>query len=101
MIHEFMTRRVVFPTKWANEIVRWIQGVCSPSGTIRIKNTLTPGGTSAEIDVNVDLLAEKIAEKLDARYVKKDDLASYVDGTSITCASGVLAVSADFVRQNS
>lgn len=99
MIHEFMTRRVIFPTKWANEIVRWIQGIRSPNGTIKIKNTLTPTGTGPEFDVNIETVAAKVAEILDARYIKKDNLRSYIDGSSIVANGGILSVSADFVKR--
>ena len=56
MIHQFDKKKRVlfFPTGWANSVASWCAGVSSPTGTIRIKNTLTPkeGGVSLEIDIN-------------------------------------------------
>ena len=98
MIHVFQNAQVLFPRRWANSVARWIQGLCSPSGTINIKNTLEPSGTGAELDVNIDAIAAKLAERLDKRYIRYSELPHIVDGTSITATAGVLSVSSDFVR---
>ena len=66
MISEFKKKKLLFfPIPWANEIVKWISGINSPSGTIKINNTLSPSDkTSMTIDVDIDVVARRVAEIL-------------------------------------
>lgn len=100
MIHKFTKPRLGFPVKWANEIVDWIGGICSPSGTLKIRNNMSPGESgSALIDVDVEVLAQKIAEKLDRIYVRKDGVQEISDNRSIIYENGILSVNPDFIRE--
>ena len=66
MISEFKKKKLLFfQIAWANKIVKWISGINSPSGTIRIVNTLSPSDkTSMTIDVDVEVVARRVAEIL-------------------------------------
>ena len=58
MIKE-LTRKTLFaPRRLINEMVRWILGVHSSEGTIRVANTATPG-EERSLDLNVDVDAMK------------------------------------------
>ena len=60
------TRRALFfPVKWANAVSRWLLGVHSPEGTIKISNTANPKqDKSVGLDVDVDAVLSKIAPLL-------------------------------------
>lgn len=67
MIHGFDKKKRIlfFPASWANAVVDWISGVCSPRGTLKIKNTLLPKENgSVEIDVDIERVASLVLERL-------------------------------------
>lgn len=107
MIHFFQGRRrfPFFPKKWANSIVRWIAGVHSPTGTISVRNTMSPNDDgSLALDVNVGVLVKEIMERLELRpYTQversrfKFHLRGCVDGSSIKMDDGHLGVSREFI----
>ncbi len=58
MIKELARKTVFAPRRLINEMVRWILGVHSSEGTIRVANTATPG-EERSLDLNVDVDAMK------------------------------------------
>ena len=68
MIHLFNKKKKLlwFPVAFANSVAAWCLGVCSPKGTISIKNTATPkeGGSSLQLDINEDKVASMIASQI-------------------------------------
>lgn len=110
MIHLFNGKKRIlfFPVGFANSVARWILGVHSPSGTISIKNTATPGDNgSIALDVNVDALRRIMAGVIDdhdltEREIKrtKDIVHSAIDGTSLIMGGEHISVSMDWLQQN-
>lgn len=110
MIHLFNSKKRIlfFPVGFANSVARWILGVHSPSGTISIKNTATPGDNgSLALDVNVDALRRIMAGVIDdhdltEREIKrtKDIVHGAIDGTSLIMGGEHISVSMDWLQQN-
>ena len=106
MIHEFGKRkRVLFPTKWANSVGRWISGICSPSGTVRVGNDMDPGnGPSLRLDVNIPEVLKHARTELGDTYVLRKELTNLLsgmcDGQSIIMKDGVLTVNREWLRYN-
>ena len=110
MIHLFNGKKRIlfFPVGFANSVARWILGVHSPSGTISIKNTATPGDNgSIALDVNVDALRRIMAGVIDdhdltEREIKrtKDIVHGAIDGTSLIMGGEHISVSMDWLQQN-
>ena len=84
MIHLFDKKKRVlfFPTGWANSVASWCAGVSSPTGTIRIKNTLTPkeGGVSLEIDINEERIASLALQAVENRTQFSDTERNLIKG---------------------
>lgn len=99
MLREFLNKQILFPRGWANSVTRWLTGLNSPSNTISIRNALSPDTKGPEIDVNVDVLAKKVAQLLDQRYMRISEIRNYIDNVSIVAPSGVMRVNDDYVRQ--
>ena len=86
-------RRILyFPRKWANSVSRWLLGIHSPEGTIRITgNTPNPEGEkSVGFDVNIGTVASKVRARLSAlgftaaqRTAIKSVFRECLDGLSI------------------
>jgi hypothetical protein len=82
---------IFFPKKWANAVSRWLMGVYSPSGTIKITNTANPDEHgSLGLDVNIDAVIRKMEKKLHSRRFSeserlqiRDTIRAYIDGVSI------------------
>lgn len=73
MIHLFEKKGAIvfFPKDWANDIVKWISGIHSPTGTIKVQNTLTPDEKkSAAIDVNLPELVKELQRHFVGRNEK-------------------------------
>ena len=108
MIHLFQGRRKLFsfPKKWANSIVRWISGICSPSGTIKVSNTMDPGDdASLELDVNMDAVAANVLERFEVRPVTNEErdrmkhlLRGMLDGSTILMSDGHIYVASDWIE---
>ena len=94
MIEEFKDKRprVFFPTKWANSVARWIQGLHSESGTIKTDNTLDPKEKAASIDVDIDAVVAKSKPLLLKFFVGRADKTA-IDNESIIVKDGKFAVS--------
>lgn len=69
MIHELTGKgRLLFPRKMFNAVVRWILGVHSPSGTIKVSNTANPkGDKSIGLDVDIEAVTSKVRKAFDER----------------------------------
>ena len=106
MIHTFSKKRLVFfPVSWANSVARWILGVFSPTGTIKIKNDAEPGrDKSISLDVNVPEVLRVAKTQLDESYVSRQEvktlLANMCDGQSIIIKDGVLTVNREWLQYN-
>lgn len=109
MIREFKkkTKALFFPVKWANSVSRWILGVYSPTGTVKIKNTANPGEDgSIALDVNMDSVARKIKEFLESQTLTENDrkkiktvLRGNIDGNAIKFLGEHLTVDKDWLRE--
>ena len=84
MIHQFDKKKRIlfFPTGWANSVASWCAGVSSPTGTVRIKNTLTPkeGGVSLEIDINEERSASLALQAVENRTQFSDTERNLIKG---------------------
>lgn len=84
MIHQFDKKKRIlfFPTGWANSVASWCAGVSSPTGTVRIKNTLTPkeGGVSLEIDINEERIASLALQAVENRTQFSDTERNLIKG---------------------
>ena len=69
MIHELTGKgRLLFPRKMFNAIVRWVLGVHSPSGTIKVSNTADPkSDKSIGLDVDIEAVTSKVRKAFDER----------------------------------
>lgn len=108
MIHLFSKKHPIFPIRWANSIANWCLGVCSPKGTISIKNTATPkdGGRSLELDVNIEKVFSLLAKSLDGKNlseVQKKGVAKIIEGSVnqkiITYRDGILDIDTERLKQ--
>lgn len=108
MVHLFDNTWPVlkFPVRWANSVTRWIQGVRSKTGTIKIANELDPGdGGSVSLDVDIESVAAKIAEALGMKSMTRDELLAIVlaavDGASLEASNGRIKISEEWLAQHS
>ena len=105
MIKE-LTRKTIFaPRRLINEMVRWILGVHSSEGTIRVANTATPG-EERSLDVNVDMDAMKAhsdewAASRGLSDVQREETANvmrqHLDGMTLVWQNDLAAVNADWL----
>ena len=112
MIHLFDKKKRVlfFPTGWANSVASWCAGVSSPTGTIRIKNTLTPkeGGVSLEIDINEERIASLALQAVENRTAFSDTERNLIKGMFqgatdqkiLTYRNGLFGIDMDALRRN-
>ena len=105
MIKEFKSkaRMFFFPKAWGNAVARWITGIISPSGTIKIKNT---ENGSLELDVNMDAVCSRVRMAMDGRALTKAEsekikavIRAVLDGVSIKWGDGSFGVDADYLRE--
>lgn len=99
MIHLFQTRRRVlfFPVSWANSVARWLLGLTSETGTIRVTNSVAPdGGRAPSIDVDVAEVVRRAEGELAERFVSRRG-ASGVDGVSVQMHNGALRVNEEWL----
>ena len=107
MIHLIQGRKrlLFFPKSLVNSIVRWIAGVHSPSGTIKIRNTMNPSDESSiALDVNVEAVTHEVLEKFETRPVTNEEckrmkqhLRGMVDGSSVQMSDGHVSVNGEWV----
>lgn len=98
-------RRLFFPRALVNAIVRWILGVHSPTGTIRIANTATPdAGRSVALDVDMDAVMSACDKRAERRGLSKpqreavrDTMRAHLDGNSLVWGEGVAQVNTEWL----
>ena len=70
-------RRGLVPRDVFNSIVAWIRGVQSPSGTLHIKNTLSPSENgSIEIDVDLEHVYQYLRERIAKDFATHEDVSA-------------------------
>lgn len=108
MIREIKGRRGLFWPRWlVNEIVRWILGVHSPNGTIKINNTANPGNErSIALDVDMDAVISEANRRNENRGLSKaqredarDVVRACLDGNSLTWGDGAASVNSEWLEQ--
>lgn len=108
MIRELKGRSgLFFPRRLINEIVRWILGICSPTGTIKIGNTAHPQeGQSMSLDVDVGAVAGRVAKRIGNRPLTAnqrkdvcDVIRTHVDEVSVVWRDGGLAVNEEWAKK--
>jgi len=106
MICEFRkTRLFRLPKSWANSVARWIMGVHSPGGTVKITNTLEPkSGGSLALDVNLDAIASELSQRMDSREVTnaereriKTFVRGFIDGVSVKMRGEHISVDSEWL----
>jgi len=106
MIHLFNSRARVlfFPIRWANSVARWILGLHSNSGTIRVKNSANPNESGgASIDVDMERVSGDIKDRLAGHFQTKRDVEATIcrsiDGSSLISRDRKILISEDWLRQ--
>ena len=100
MIRELKERRLFAPMRLINSIVRWVLGVHSPTGTVRVRNTACPsGGRSLALDVDMEAVFADVERRLDGRGLSaaqrariRDVVRANIDGTSLVWTDAGAAV---------
>ena len=85
-----------FPTRWANSVTNWLNGLFSRSGTISISNTPDPGESGGcSIDVDIENLYQQLLPRLQKDFVARsrltEDIAN-ITGRSTKITNGRLEV---------
>ena len=96
-------KMLFFPKQWANSVTRWILGIRSPSGTIKIGNTAQPSeGGSATLDIDVERVAKNVENIIGRRYLQKKDFRSKldatIDGVSIVASEKGIGISEEWLK---
>ena len=107
MIHELTGRRRFFsPRRLINELVRWVLGVHSPSGTIKVNNTAHPGERSIALDIDMEAVLSAVDKRRKneglsdtQREESRDVMRSCLDGNSLVWGDNCASVSADWLEQ--
>ena len=79
-----------------NELVRWVLGIYSPTGTVRVQNTPAPtDGRSLALDVDVGAVAAEVRNRIEggglgaaARDQVRDEIKAAMDERTLTMESG-------------
>ncbi len=97
-------RRFYWPRKLINELARWVLGVHSPGGTIKVNNTANPGERSLALDIDMAAVLSAVdkheenkglskAQREDARDVVR----SCLDGNSLVWGDNCASISTDWL----
>ena len=105
MIHELKGRCLFSPVRLINSLVRWVLGVHSPSGTIKVHNTANPSaGKSIGLDVDVNALETLLDKNAQTKSLNKvqrqavrNVVRSLVDGVSLTWGDNCLSVNMSWI----
>ncbi len=105
MIHELKGRCLFSPVRLINSLVRWVLGVHSPSGTIKVQNTANPSeGKSIGLDVDVNALEALLDKNAQTKSLNKvqrqavrDVVRSLVDGVSLQWGDNCLSVNMSWI----
>lgn len=106
MIRESASRCVFASRRLVNEIARWVLGVHSPDGTIRVTNTASPSdGGSLGLDVDLTALKSYSAEWAERRGLSDPQregvvgvIREVIDGISLVWRGGGLTVNTDWLN---
>ena len=106
MIAPIKRKRLFFPRKLINEIVLWISGIHSPTGTVKCKNTMEPGEDgSLQLDVNMEAVRKECMTAVDERPITTAErdrfdmhLRGKIDGTSLIMKGAHVSVSDEWVE---
>jgi len=99
VIRTFETKkRLLFtPKSWCNSVARWLLGIRSDSGTIRIKNTANPSSESGpSFDIDARETGKTLDPILSESYPKKDD--KKLLSPSMCWDAGKLAVDGEWIQ---
>ena len=105
MIRELKSgSRLFSPRRLINSLVRWVLGVHSPEGTIKIQNTATPDEKSIALDVDMAAIIAKMNERnvgmTDAqRQDSADIMRAHLDGTSLVWTNEVATINKDWLTK--
>ena len=110
MIHLFSSKKRIFyfPVAFANSVARWCLGVHSPSGTISIKNTATPGDNgSLALDVNREAMKRLYMDFTENHELTEGEMKRIktvvrgtLDGNSLTWQGEHFGVSMAWLQNN-
>jgi len=99
-------RRFYWPRKLINELARWVLGVHSPGGTIKVNNTANPGERSLALDIDMAAVLSAVDKHDESKGLSKaqrdesrDVVRSCLDGNSLTWGDNCASVNADWLEQ--
>lgn len=97
-------RRFYWPRKLINELARWVLGVHSPGGTIKVNNTANPGERSLALDIDMAAVLSAVDKHEENKGLSKaqrdesrDVVRSCLDGNSLTWGDNCASVNADWL----
>ena len=106
MIKELTGRRRLFPPRrLINELVRWVLGVHSPSGTIKVNNSANPGERSLALDIDMEAVLSSVDKHDEGKGLSKsqredvrDVMRSHLDGNSLVWGDGCASVDPEWLE---
>lgn len=97
-------RRFYWPRKLINELARWVLGVHSPGGTIKVNNTANPGERSLALDIDMAAVLSAVDKHDESKGLSKaqreearDVVRSCLDGNSLLWGDNCASVNADWL----
>ena len=107
MIRELTGRRRLFsPRRLINELVKWVLGVHSPSGTIKVNNTANPGERSLALDIDMQAVLSAVDKHEEGNGLSKaqreetrDVMRSCLDGNSLVWGDNCASVDPEWLEQ--
>ena len=105
MIRELTGRKRLFPPRrLINELVKWVLGVHSPEGTIKVNNTANPGERSLALDIDMEAVLSAVDEHQKntglsdtQREEARDVVRSCLDGNSLVWGDNCVTVNPDWL----
>ena len=107
MIRELTGRRRLFsPRRLINELVRWVLGVHSPNGTIKINNTASPGERSIALDIDMEAVLSAVDKRRENSGLSKaqrdearDVMRAHLDGNSLGWGDNCACVNSEWLEK--
>ena len=107
MIRELTGRRRLFsPRRLINELVRWVLGVHSPNGTIKINNTASPGERSIALDIDMEAVLSAVDKRRENSGLSKaqrdearDVMRAHLDGNSLVWGDNCACVNSEWLEK--
>ena len=105
MIRELTGRRRLFsPRRLINELVKWVLGVHSPGGTIKVNNTANPGERSLALDIDMQAVLSAVDKHDEGKGLSKaqreesrDVVRSCLDGNSLVWGDNCACVNSEWL----